>query len=164
MFGLVPIGVVHVSSDDEVVRESINGVSGVIEIFPEYVEGLEGIEGFSHIIVVSYLHKTSEVQRRTLKVRPRRLIRLGLRPEDVPEVGVFCTNSPHRPNPIGMTIVRLMKVDGRFLHVDGLDLFDNTPVIDLRPYTPDRVLTEFKLPEWYSRLMDAVKEKLGKKW
>lgn len=155
---LIPIGIVHVPYDDDVVRESLKGVDGVIEIFQEFTEGLVGIDGFSHIIVISYLHKTSEDQRKTLIVRPRKFIKLGLRLEDLPEVGVFCTDSPHRPNPIGMTIVRLVRREGRFLYVDGLDLFNNTPVIDLKPYTPNRVVVEFKLPTWLSKLLDMVGE------
>ncbi len=156
VFNLIPIGVVHVPFDDEVVRNSFDGVSGSIEVFQEFADGLVGIDGFSHIIVVAYLHKTLEDHRKTLIVRPRRLVKFGLRLEDIPEVGVFCTDSPHRPNPIGITIVRLLKREGRFLHVNGLDLFNKTPVIDLRPYTPDRVVSELKLPTWYLRLVEMV--------
>ncbi|MEM0360987.1 MAG: tRNA (N6-threonylcarbamoyladenosine(37)-N6)-methyltransferase TrmO [Sulfolobales archaeon] len=155
-FELIPIGVVHVPYDDDVVRESLKGVDGVIEVFQEFAEGLVGIDGFSHIIVISYLHKVSEDRRRTLIVKPKRFLKLGLRPEDLPEVGVFCTDSPHRPNPIGVTIVRLVRREGRFLYVDGLDLFNNTPIIDLKPYTPHRVVIGFKLPTWLSKLLDMV--------
>ncbi|MEM2444793.1 MAG: tRNA (N6-threonylcarbamoyladenosine(37)-N6)-methyltransferase TrmO [Sulfolobales archaeon] len=161
IYCLRPIGVVHVPFNDEVVKESRNGVAGVLEIFQDFSDGLRGIDGFSHLIVVSYLHKTLEEWRTTLLVRPRKLIRLGFQLDEIPEVGVFCTDSPHRPNPIGITIVKFVKRDGRFLYVDGLDLFDGTPIIDLRPYTMDRVRTNLEFPEWYTKVLARIKEWLG---
>jgi tRNA-Thr(GGU) m(6)t(6)A37 methyltransferase TsaA len=156
---LKPIGVVHVEAGDEEVRASLAGVEGVLEIYEEYAEGLYGIEGFSHLIVVALLHKVSEERRKTLRVRPRRLKLLGLSEEDIPEVGVFCTDSPHRPNPIALTIVELVEVEGRFLRVGGLDLFDGTPILDLKPYTPSRRIEEIRLPAWYQKALEKLKEK-----
>jgi tRNA (Thr-GGU) A37 N-methylase len=72
----------------------------------------------------------------TLKVRFKRLIKLGLSLEEIPEVGIFCSDPPHRPNPIALTILRLEGIDGNVLHVSGLDLYNGTPILDLRPYTP----------------------------
>ncbi|MHA1617349.1 MAG: tRNA (N6-threonylcarbamoyladenosine(37)-N6)-methyltransferase TrmO [Candidatus Njordarchaeales archaeon] len=141
-----PIGIVHVSVPDYVVKQALNGVRGEIEIFEEYVEGLEGIEEFSHIIVVAYLHKVPEEARHTLKVRPRGR-------SDMPLVGVFCTNSPHRPNPIAITIVKLLKRKDRRLVVGGLDLFDGTIVLDIKPYTPRRVVRHAKYPEWVLKIL-----------
>ena len=160
---LKPIGIVRTSFSDEEVKNSWEGVEGVIEVFEEYAEGLEGIEGFSHIIVLAYLHRTSEEQRKVLKVKHRRLRRFGIKIDDIPEVGVFCTDSPHRPNPIALTIVELVKREGRFLHVKGLDLFNGTPILDIKPYTSDRVIEEFKVPEWQKILELRVLEKFGKK-
>jgi len=160
---LKPIGIVRTSFSDEEVKNSWEGVEGVIEVFEEYAEGLEGIEGFSHIIVLAYLHKTTEEQRKVLKVKHRRLRRFGIKIDDIPEVGVFCTDSPHRPNPIALTVVELVKKEGRFLHVKGLDLFNGTPILDIKPYTSDRVIEEFKVPEWQKILELRVLEKFGKK-
>ena len=160
---LKPIGIVRTSFSDEEVKNSWEGVEGVIEIFEEYAKGLEGIEGFSHIIVLAYLHKTAEKQRKVLKVKHRRLRRFGIKIDDIPEVGVFCTDSPHRPNPIALTVVELVKREGRFLHVKGLDLFNGTPVLDIKPYTSDRVVEEFKVPEWQKILELRVLKKFGKK-
>ena len=95
-----PIGIVHLEYSDEEVKNALKGVEGIIEIYPEYEEGLEGIEDFSHIIAIFYLHKVTEEQRRVLKVKHRRLRRFGIDISKFPEVGVFCTDSPHRPNPI----------------------------------------------------------------
>lgn len=159
MSQLKPVGMVHVDLSDDEVKASLNGVEGVIEMFEEYAEGLHGIEGFSHLIIIALLHKVSEVQRRTLRVKPRRLRLLGLSEDDVPEVGVFCTDSPHRPNPIALTIVELLEVNGRFLKVRGLDLFDGTPILDIKPYTPSRRVETFKLPEWYRKVLEKLRER-----
>ncbi len=158
---LKPVGVVRVRFGDEEVKRSEEGVPGVIEIFDEFGGGLDGIDGFSHLIIISYLHKVSEDQGRVLKVRHRRLTKYGFKLEELPEVGVFCTDSPHRPNPIGLTIVRLVRRDSRLLYVENLDLFDGTPVLDIKPYTPDRCVErdKLKLPEWFSRLYNEVRSR-----
>lgn len=153
-----PIGVIHVDLSDEEVRARWpDGVEGTIEVYEEYAAGLDGIDGFSHIIVVAYMHKVPEEGRRVLKVRPKRLRLLGLDADKFPEVGVFCTDSPHRPNPIAISIVELISRSGRFLKVRNLDLFDGTPVLDIKPYTPSRRVEEIRLPEWYHRILDEVR-------
>ena len=162
---LKPIGIIHTSASIEEIKNSYFGVKGTIEVFPEYEEGLDGIEGFSHIIIIAYLHKVTDEQRRVLKVRHRRLARFGIRIDDLPEVGVFCTDSPHRPNPIALSIVELLGRDGRFLKVKGLDLFDGTPVLDIKAYTPDRCIPEPRTPWWQKELERRVMEKFGEvKW
>lgn len=156
---LKPIGVVRVNLSDEEVKASLKGVEGILEGYEEYAEGLHGIEGFSHLMIITLLHKVSDAQRKTLKVKPKRLKLLGLNEEDIPEVGVFCTDSPHRPNPLALTIVELVEVNGRFLKVRGLDLFNGTPILDIKPYTPSRRVEILKLPEWYQRILKKLREK-----
>lgn len=154
---LQPIGYVkHTYSDDEV-KNAYEGVDGYIEILPQYVEGLVGLEGFSHIIVIAYLHKVSTRQRKVLKVKPKRLQKLGVPLEDIPLVGVFTVDSPHRPNPIALSIVKLKKIKNNVLEVEGLDLFNNTPVLDIRAYTPARCISDLTLPQWYQQLMSKVR-------
>ena len=97
--------------------------TGRIEIFPEFAEGLDGLEGFSHIIVIFHFHKSGPGK---LKVVP---------PGQTKPRGVFATRSPHRPNPIGLSVLRLLGREGRSLEVSGLDLVDGTPVLDIKPYT-----------------------------
>lgn len=157
---LRPVGVVRVGLTDERVREAwrSGGVEGEVEIYQEYEQALEGIEGFSHLRLVVWLHRVGEEERKVLKVRPRRWLRLGLPEEEVPEVGVFCTDSPHRPNPVGMTVVRLKERRGRFLRVSGLDLFDGTPVLDIRPCVPRRLLPEPSVPGWFRRLQELTEK------
>jgi len=158
-----PIGIVRVDLDDESIKESLEGVEGRIEIFEEYIEGLEGIDGFTHLIVIAYLHKVTSEQRRVLKVKHKRLLRLGIDPEDLPEVGVFCTDSPHRPNPIALTIVEVIKREKNILYVKNLDLFNGTPILDIKPYTLDRAIMDVGFPEWYIKLRRKVEEKIGSK-
>ena len=100
-------------------------VEGTIEIFPEYVEGLKDLEGFSHIILVYHFHLA---KRGTLKVVPYM---------DNEPRGVFATRAPTRPNPIGISIVRLVKVEGNTLYIQDIDIVDGTPLLDIKPYVPE---------------------------
>jgi len=156
---LRPIGYVSHGYSDEEVKNSWRGVEGYIEVLPEYREGLLHLEGFSHIIIVAYMHKVSEIERRVLRVRHRRLARFGIRIDDLPEVGVFATDSPHRPNPIAITIVRLIGIEDSRLHVTGLDLYNETPVLDIKPYDHSRVVRDFSVPWWTRILIERVRER-----
>ena len=154
-----PIGVVRTKySDREVSNSWPEGVEGVLEIFQEYSEGLHGLEGFSHLIVLAWLHKVSGDQRNVLKVRFRRFARMGIRLEELPEVGVFASDSPHRPNPIAISIVKLRRIEGNRVYVSGLDLYDGTPILDLRAYTPFYSLSDFRIPEWYRDLLEKARK------
>ncbi|MDH5806866.1 MAG: tRNA (N6-threonylcarbamoyladenosine(37)-N6)-methyltransferase TrmO [Candidatus Methanomethylicaceae archaeon] len=135
---------------------------GVIEILEEYVDGIKGLEGFSHIIIIAYLHKVSDFERKTLLVKPKRFAKFGIPLESIPTVGVFCTDSPHRPNPIALTIAKLLKIEKNKLYVDEIDLFDGTPVLDIKPYTEFRIFKDIKYPKWYSDLLEQIKLKIGK--
>lgn len=157
---LKPIGVVKHSYSDEYVRNSVDGVDGFIEVFQEYRAGLKGLEGFSHIFVLAYLHKVSEDVRKVLIVKPRGLARrLGLSIDVLPEVGVFATDSPHRPNPIALTIARLRSIDVEkgLLFVEKIDLYDGTPVLDIKPYTPSRRVEDLSIPQWLVNLLKQAK-------
>jgi tRNA-Thr(GGU) m(6)t(6)A37 methyltransferase TsaA len=96
---------------------------GTVEILPEYEEGLTDIEGFSHIILINWLHKSG-----TCKMLVKPFL------EDA-EHGVFATRSPCRPNPVGLSIVRLIKRVGLVLSIQGVDILDGTPVLDIKPYS-----------------------------
>jgi tRNA (adenine37-N6)-methyltransferase len=92
-----------------------------------------------------------------LKVRPRRLLRRGFTLEELPLVGVFAIDSPTRPNPIGLSLVTLLKIEGNRLRVRGLDLFDGTPILDIKPYRADYRAEQYELPEWYR----SIRERAG---
>ncbi|MEZ0393768.1 MAG: tRNA (N6-threonylcarbamoyladenosine(37)-N6)-methyltransferase TrmO [Desulfurococcaceae archaeon] len=154
---LRPIGYVRTcASDDEVRSAWPDGVEGYVEVLPEYSEGLAGLEGHSHVILIAYLHKRRGREGAPLRVRPRRLARLGLKLDELPEVGVFATDSPDRPNPIALSIVRLLGIEGNRLRVADLDLFDGTPVLDIKPYDSSRVIRDFAVPEWKRELEELV--------
>lgn len=155
---LRPIGEIRHGFSDDYVRRSREGVDGQVVVYDEYAEGLEGIDGYSHIIILSYLDRLRPFEVGVLRVKARRFVRFGARLEELPEVGVFAVDSPNRPNPIGLTIVRLKGVNGPILDVSGLDLFNGTPVLDIKPYTAERVVKGFRMPEWLSRLLEMAGE------
>jgi tRNA-Thr(GGU) m(6)t(6)A37 methyltransferase TsaA len=148
MISFEVIGYVRVNYPDDYVKEHSGEVEGIVEVLPKFVEGLDGIEEYSHILLISYLHKQTD--RNVLKVRPRRLLKLGLKLEELPIVGVFATDSPTRPNPVGVTLVRLIKRNNNILHVWGLDLFNETPIIDIKPYSSSYRAIDYKVPLWVS--------------
>ncbi len=102
-----------------------DGCRGFVEIFPQYTEGLQGLEDFSHIFLIFHLHLRKEVK---LIVKP------WLHDK---EKGVFATRSPHRPNAIGLSLVRLEKIEGSRVYVNDLDILDGTPLLDIKPYTKE---------------------------
>ncbi len=95
---------------------------GILEILPQFEAGLTDIEGFSHLIVLWVFDRAEGFEL------------LGAPPTDDRPHGVFATRSPRRPNPIGFTVVELLRRDGRSLHVRGVDMLDGTPILDLKPY------------------------------
>jgi tRNA (Thr-GGU) A37 N-methylase len=110
--------------------------------------------------VLSFLHRLRPDQVGVLKVKPRRLVSKGFKLEELPLVGVFAIDSPTRPNPIGLSLVKLLRIDGRELFVSGLDLFDRTPILDIKPYRDDYRAKEYVLAEWYRTLRDRVGEEI----
>ena len=160
MLSFRPIGVVKIdASDDEVRgRKRDRDCESRIQILSEFADALEGLKGFSHIFVLSFLHKLRPDQVGVLRVRPRRLLSSGFKLEEPPLVGVFAIDSPSRPNPIGLSLVKLLRIDGSELFVSGLDLFDGTPVLDIKPYRGDYRADQYELPEWYRALRNKAGE------
>ena len=102
-----------------------SGIQAIVEVFPEFAEGLRDLEGFSHIILLYHFHR---VQESRLTVTPF----LDSQPR-----GVFATRAPKRPNPIGLSIVKLLGVEQSILHVENVDILDGTPLLDIKPYVPE---------------------------
>jgi tRNA-Thr(GGU) m(6)t(6)A37 methyltransferase TsaA len=121
-----PIGVVHSPHEHPegtpIQPSRAEKVRGTVEVFPEYEDGLSDLEGFSHIILLCHLHRSSGYR---LKVVP--FLDTELR-------GVFATRAPRRPNPIGLSVVRLVERRGRILSIEGVDMLNGTPVLDIKPY------------------------------
>jgi tRNA-Thr(GGU) m(6)t(6)A37 methyltransferase TsaA len=148
-----PIGVIHTKASEADVREK-GDREGEIEIYPEFADGLEGIDGYSHLFVIVYFDRLRPEQIGPLKVKPRGLLRRGFTIEELPLLGVFALDSPTRPNPIGLTLVRLLRREGNRLFVQGLDFFDRTPVLDIKGYRPNYRADDFTLPNWFRMLAD----------
>jgi len=121
---------------------------GVLEILPELEPGLTDIEGFSHLYVIWVFDRSQGPEL------------LGTPPNDDRPHGVFATRSPKRPNPIGLTVVELLRRDGPRLHVRGVDMLDGTPVLDIKPYlssVPPETLRRGWLEEAEARNRARVK-------
>src|SRR5579863_197246 len=99
-----------------------HNAEGILEILPAFEAGLTDIDGFSHLIVLWVFDRAGEFELQ------------GAPPCDSRSHGVFATRSPRRPNPIGLTVVELIRRDGRSLHVRGVDMLDGTPILDIKPY------------------------------
>ena len=123
-----PIGIVHSPytriAGMPIQTVAAQGVACTVVVDPAYAAGLKDIDGFSHLWLVVYLH---HIEGYALEVTPFM--------DDRPH-GIFATRSPRRPNPIGLSLVRLVRVEGSTLHIEGIDVLDGTPVLDIKPYFP----------------------------
>ncbi len=117
-----------------------------IEIDPAFQDGLLGLEGFSHIIVCYWFHENDNpADRRRLQVHPRK-------DPSNPLTGVFATHAPVRPNLLGISTCQLISATGTTIHIDAIDARNDTPVIDIKGYLPDKLdPSEIRLPAWISR-------------
>lgn len=120
---------------------------GYADVYPEYQEGLQDLDGFSHAILLYHFHRASGGQ---LVVTPFL---------DEKSRGVFATRAPARPNPIGLSVVRIARVDGRRIYLEDIDIVDGTPLLDIKPYVP-----QFDHPEgirigWLAGRADMLGEK-----
>jgi tRNA-Thr(GGU) m(6)t(6)A37 methyltransferase TsaA len=142
---LEPIGFVCNGFSDGQRPPTWQGTSSRIAIDPRWSEALSGLDGFSHIIVLCYLHLSRD-QESPVLIRPQR------NPE-MPLVGFFGTRTPVRPNPISVTVVPLIERQENVLHVRNLDMYDGTPVLDIKPYlTRGDCHPNATGPEWIYRL------------
>jgi tRNA-Thr(GGU) m(6)t(6)A37 methyltransferase TsaA len=142
-FKLEPVGFVQTEAVGKEVRDK-NVVSRIV-FREDLTEALEGVEEFSHLFVLFWLHKISDEDRKRRKVHPRGRA-------DMPLLGIFATRTPHRPNPIGLTRVKLLKIEDNILTVQGLDAYDGTPVLDIKPFDSWDTTEDFKVPEWWKKL------------
>ena len=124
-----PIGIIHTPFKETngmpIQPPGALGVKGTVEVFPEFSEGLQDIEGFSHIILIFHFDRSEDFK---LKVSPFLENEIH---------GVFAVRAPKRPNPIGISIVKLLRRDENILSIDNPDMLDGTPLLDIKPYIPD---------------------------
>jgi tRNA-Thr(GGU) m(6)t(6)A37 methyltransferase TsaA len=124
-----PIGIIHSPFKEPrgipIQSAASEGDAGTVEVDPEYEAGLADLEAFSHVILLYHFHLAKTA---SLKVIPFM---------DDRERGVFSTRAPRRPNPIGISIVRLLKIEKNILFIQDLDIVDGTPLLDIKPFIPD---------------------------
>lgn len=147
-----PIGIIH-SPYKQVTGTPIQAAfsddgEGTIEIFPRFKKGLKDLEGFSHIILIYHFHKSEGY---SLLCRPFL--------DDV-ERGLFATRAPRRPNPIGLSIVRLKEIKDNILSVSSLDMLDGTPLIDIKPYIPRFDSLETLKAGWFDKAFGKKKNNI----
>ena len=125
---VTPVGIAHTPYRHEAPRQPEKESSGefFVELFPEFVAGLDGLDSFSHVYIVSYLHRSRGY---SMTVTPP--WQEGERPK---RVGLFASRSPNRPSPLGITVTKLQRIEGNRLYTGPLDLFDGTPVMDIKPH------------------------------
>lgn len=138
-----PIGFIHTPFKEPkgVPIQPVAGedIEGKVEILPDYIEGLKDLEGFSHIILIYHLH---------LSKKPSLLVKPYM---DEKLRGVFATRAPSRPNPIGLSIVRLVKIKGNMVYIKDVDIVDGTPLLDIKPYVPEFDLREVNKIGWLEK-------------
>ena len=124
-----PIGIIHTGFKE---REGVpiqpagaKGIEGYVEVYPEYEQGLKDLEGFSHVYLIYHFHLSSGY---SLMIKPFM---------DSKDRGLFATRAPKRPNPIGISIVRVIDIDKNIIHIKDVDIVDGTPLLDIKPYVPE---------------------------
>ncbi len=122
------------------------GIRGRIEIEPQFVPGLKDLEGFSHLILIYHFHFSHGY---SLQVKPFL---------DENTHGVFATRAPKRPNPIGLSVVRLIGIDKHILHIEDVDIVDGTPLLDLKPYVPQFDHRQTDRIGWLQEVADKARD------
>jgi len=135
-----PIGVIHspfTEKDKTPIQASRSQAVGQVEVYPEFADGLKDIEALSHIYLLYAFHESRGYK---LHVKPFL---------DDREHGIFATRYPYRPNPIGFSVVKLLSRENNILTVEGVDVLDGTPLLDIKPYVPDFDHREEVRAGWY---------------
>ena len=124
-----PIGVIHTPFTKPegmpIQPPGAAGVEGTAEVFEEYRAGLDDLDGFSHVILLYHFHRSRGFNLRVVPFM------------DTEARGLFATRAPKRPNPIGLSVVQLVRVEGGVLHLLNVDILDGTPLLDIKPYVPE---------------------------
>ena len=146
-----PIGIVHSPFKETkgmpIQPPGAAKIRGTIEVFPEFVNGLKDVEGFSHIILLYHFHRA---QKSELVVIPFM---------DSQPHGVFATRAPKRPNPIGLSIVKLLNIEQNILHIKNVDIVDGTPLLDIKPYVPEFDHPPVERVGWLAQAKGKVRSK-----
>jgi len=145
-----PIGIIHSPFKEPkgtpIQPSAARDVEGTVEIFPKFIKGLKDIEGFSHIILIYHFHLSKPY---SLEVKPFMDNELH---------GLFATRAPARPNPIGISTVRLDRVEGRILYIRDVDIVDGTPLLDIKPYVPEFDIKEKHKTGWLEKNVNKLRK------
>ena len=145
-----PIGLIHSPFKNvkgmPIQTEGGKGIGGTIEINKEYTEGLRDLKEFSHIILLYHFHLSNNF---SLTVKPFM---------DDSFHGVFSTRAPRRPNPIGISVVKLIKIEDNVLYIEDVDIVDGTPLLDIKPYVPEFDVKKVERIGWLSTKAEKVNE------
>jgi tRNA-Thr(GGU) m(6)t(6)A37 methyltransferase TsaA len=148
---LKAIGRVH-NSVRKIKREGWDSVVSEVILDKAFAEALEGVEEYSHLLILFWLSRVRKADRKMKKIHPKSR-------EDLPLVGIFATRTQYRPNPIGLTLVKLLGRQKNVLKVRGLDALDGTPVIDIKPISPRQEFPKKnRVPKWYEQLWRELKK------
>ena len=138
-----PIGVIHSPFKEPkgtpIQPAGAKGIRGTVEVFPEYAKGLKDVGGFSHLILLYHFHLS---QGASLEAKPYM---------DNQARGVFAMRGPNRPNPIGISVVRLIRIEKNILHIQDVDIVDGTPLLDIKPYVPEFDIREVEKIGWLEK-------------
>jgi tRNA-Thr(GGU) m(6)t(6)A37 methyltransferase TsaA len=150
-----PIGIIrseHTIAEQTPIQPTFaKGCIGRAELLPAFVDGLRDLEGFSHIFLIYHFHRAKP---------PGLMVKPFL--HDI-ERGVFATRSPTRPNPVGLSVVELIRRDGNVLHLDGVDILDGTPLLDIKPYTKKFDWIETKRNGWQDEVDEETARQRGRR-
>ena len=154
LLSIKPIGVIHSpfteATGTPIQSALAEGTEGWVDIFSDYADGLADLGGFERIWLVYWFHKASATK---LKVKPY---------IDTIERGLFATRAPCRPNPIGISAARLLRISGHKLHVADIDILDGTPLLDIKPYVPKFDRFEVKRFGWIQKIKPRTKQADGR--
>ena len=145
-----PIGIIHSPFEGPngtpIQPAGAKGINGSVEVFPQYAEGLKDVEGFSHIILIYHFHLSGES---SLTAKPYM---------DTESHGVFAMRGPSRPNSIGISVVRLVKVEENILRIQDVDIVDGTPLLDIKPYVPEFDIRDVESIGWLEKNVHKLSE------
>lgn len=148
-----PIGIIKTPFQDlsgmPIQPAAAKGVEGTVIIDPDYIEGLQDLEGFSHLILLYHFHQAGQAR---LLVKPFLDDKIH---------GVFATRAPRRPNGIGLSIVKLLKIKENIIQIQDVDMLNDTPLLDIKPYIPDFDHPEVERIGWLEKSREKIKGKMS---
>lgn len=147
-----PIGIIHTLfirlAEMPIQPGSDTSGKGTIEIFPEFTAGLKDLEGFSHVYILYHLHKVSQVKMQVIPFL-----------DDGEPRGIFATRAPSRPNPIGLSLVEVIEIEGSLIHINRVDTLNGTPLLDIKPYVPQFEPTSSIRIGWLEDVKDQIRSR-----